>query len=70
MGEVEEVTIHLQDEKSLQKYKAMVKCEDPNENLYSFIGTLQYDGKEYPLSLQQILLRDSKLKNTDYIYVF
>ncbi|RZC10336.1 probable phospholipid-transporting ATPase 8 [Glycine soja] len=63
-----EVTIHLQDEKSLQKYKAMVKCEDPNENLYSFIGTLQYDGKEYPLSLQQILLRDSKLKNTDYIY--
>ncbi|RZB45876.1 putative phospholipid-transporting ATPase 8 isoform B [Glycine soja] len=63
-----EVSIHLQDEKSLQKFKAVVKCEDPNENLYSFIGTLQYDGKEYPLSLQQILLRDSKLKNTDYIY--
>ncbi|KAH1249316.1 putative phospholipid-transporting ATPase 8 [Glycine max] len=63
-----EVTIHLQDEKSLQKYKVVVKCEDRNENLYSFIGTLQYDGKESPLSLQQILLRDSKLKNTDYIY--
>ncbi|CAJ1946717.1 unnamed protein product [Sphenostylis stenocarpa] len=63
-----EVTIHLHDEKSLQKFRAVVKCEDPNENLYSFIGTLQYDGKDYPLSLQQILLRDSKLKNTDYIY--
>ncbi|XP_020234713.1 probable phospholipid-transporting ATPase 8 isoform X2 [Cajanus cajan] len=63
-----EVTIHLRDEKSLQKFSAVVKCEDPNENLYSFIGTLHYDGKEYPLSLQQILLRDSKLKNTDYIY--
>ncbi|XP_047175435.1 probable phospholipid-transporting ATPase 8 isoform X1 [Vigna umbellata] len=63
-----EVTVHLHDEKSLQKFRAMVKCEDPNENLYSFIGTLQHDGKEYPLSLQQILLRDSKLKNTDFIY--
>ena len=63
-----EVTTHLHDEKSIQKFRAMVKCEDPNENLYSFIGTLYYEGKEYPLSLQQILLRDSKLKNTDSIY--
>ncbi|KAL2335697.1 hypothetical protein Fmac_016910 [Flemingia macrophylla] len=61
-------TIHLHDEKSLQKFRAVVKCEDPNENLYSFIGTLHYDGRGYDLSLQQILLRDSKLKNTDYIY--
>lgn len=63
-----EVTNHLRDEKSLQKFRAMVKCEDPNENLYLFIGNLYYEGKEYPLSLQQILLRDSKLKNTEYIY--
>ncbi|KAK7271671.1 hypothetical protein RJT34_27761 [Clitoria ternatea] len=63
-----EVTAHLHNEKSLQKFRAVVKCEDPNENLYSFIGTLHYDGKEYPLSLQQILLRDSKLKNTDYVF--
>jgi phospholipid-translocating ATPase len=63
-----EVTTRLNDEKSLQKFRAMVKCEDPNENLYSFIGTLKYEGEEYPLSLQQILLRDSKLRNTEYIY--
>ncbi|GAU16252.1 hypothetical protein TSUD_298840 [Trifolium subterraneum] len=63
-----EVTNRLNDEKSLQKFRAMVKCEDPNENLYSFIGTLKYEGEEYPLSLQQILLRDSKLRNTEYIY--
>ncbi|KAI4305105.1 hypothetical protein L6164_028493 [Bauhinia variegata] len=63
-----EVTAQLHDEKSLQKCRAMVKCEDPNENLYSFIGTLHYEGKEYPLSLQQLLLRDSKMKNTEYIY--
>ncbi|XP_061363200.1 probable phospholipid-transporting ATPase 8 [Gastrolobium bilobum] len=63
-----EATTHLRNEKSLQKFRAVVKCEDPNENLYSFIGTLEYEGKEHPLSLQQILLRDSKLKNTEYIY--
>ncbi|CAL5186218.1 unnamed protein product [Lathyrus oleraceus] len=63
-----EATTRLNDEESLQKFRAMVKCEDPNENLYSFIGTLKYEGVEYPLSLQEILLRDSKLRNTEYIY--
>ncbi|KAH0984745.1 hypothetical protein GBA52_011922 [Prunus armeniaca] len=63
-----EVTSHLQDENSLEKFKALIKCEDPNENLYSFVGTLYYDGKPYPLSLQQMLLRDSKLKNTEYVF--
>ncbi|KAL4317184.1 hypothetical protein HN51_071163 [Arachis hypogaea] len=63
-----DATSHLQDEKPIQRFRAMVKCEDPNENLYSFIGNLHYEGKEYPLSLQQILLRDSKLKNTDHIF--
>lgn len=63
-----EVTSHLHDDKSVNDFMAVIKCEDPNENLYSFVGTLYYDGKQYPLSLQQILLRDSKLKNTEYIY--
>ncbi|CAM8894152.1 unnamed protein product [Rhodiola kirilowii] len=63
-----EVTSGLRDEKSVRKWKAVVKCEDPNENLYSFVGTLSYDGSDYPLSHQHLLLRDSKLKNTDYVY--
>lgn len=63
-----EATNHLRDEESFQKFTAVIKCEDPNERLYSFVGTLQYEGKQYPLSPQQILLRDSKLKNTDYVY--
>ncbi|KAL5793184.1 hypothetical protein ACOSP7_001778 [Xanthoceras sorbifolium] len=63
-----EATCSLRDEESLQKFTAVIKCEDPNEHLYSFVGTLYYDGKQYPLSPQQVLLRDSKLKNTDYIY--
>ncbi|XP_048229970.1 probable phospholipid-transporting ATPase 8 isoform X2 [Ricinus communis] len=63
-----EVTSSLCDEESFKNFVAMVKCEDSNENLYSFVGTLNYNGNHYPLSPQQILLRDSKLKNTEYIY--
>lgn len=63
-----EVTLHLPDEQSFQKFKALVKCEDPNEHLYSFVGSLCYEGMQYPLSPKQILLRDSKLRNTEYIY--
>ncbi|CAN1182807.1 Probable phospholipid-transporting ATPase 8 [Linum perenne] len=63
-----EVTAPLHDEGSVKEFKAVIKCEDPNENLYSFVGTLHYNRSQYPLSPQQILLRDSKLKNTDYVY--
>ncbi|PHU28927.1 putative phospholipid-transporting ATPase 8, partial [Capsicum chinense] len=47
--------------------KVFVKCEDPNEDLYTFIGTLYYDKQQNPLLVQQILLRGSKLWNTDYV---
>ena len=63
-----EETSSLHDEKSFQQFKAVINCEDPNEDLYSFVGTLSYGGTPHELSLQQILLRDSKLRNTDYIY--
>ncbi|WRX19791.1 P-type ATPase [Theobroma cacao] len=63
-----EVTSSLHDAEMLKEFRAVIKCEDPNEHLYSFVGTLHYDCQQYPLALQQILLRDSKLKNTDYIY--
>ena len=63
-----DVTSHLHDEKFFKEFTAVIKCEDPNEKLYSFIGTLSIDGKEYPLSIQKLLLRDSKLKNTEYVY--
>ncbi|XP_065878714.1 probable phospholipid-transporting ATPase 8 [Euphorbia lathyris] len=59
---------HEHEHESFKNFVALIKCEDPNENLYSFVGTLHYNGNQYPLSPQQILLRDSKLKNTEYIY--
>ncbi|KAG2261346.1 hypothetical protein Bca52824_068425 [Brassica carinata] len=56
------------EEESIKNFRGVIKCEDPNEHLYSFVGTLHYQGQQYPLSPQQMLLRDSKLRNTDYIH--
>lgn len=63
-----EVTLDLQEDASFRNLKRIIKCEDPNANLYSFIGTVEWKGTQHPLSPQQLLLRDSKLRNTDYIY--
>ncbi|KAL9239427.1 hypothetical protein vseg_013751 [Gypsophila vaccaria] len=51
-----------------QNFRAVVRCEDPNAKLYTFIGYLDFGGDRYPLSPQQLLLRGSKLRNTDFVY--
>ncbi|KAI5353017.1 PREDICTED: putative phospholipid-transporting [Prunus dulcis] len=63
-----EVTSSLHEDSNLCDFNAVVKCEDPNANLYSFVGTMEFEKQQFPLSPQQLLLRDSKLRNTDYIY--
>ncbi|XP_077244046.1 putative phospholipid-transporting ATPase 9 [Tasmannia lanceolata] len=63
-----DVTSNLHDESTFQDFKALVKCEDPNANLYTFVGSMDFEEQQYPLTPQQLLLRDSKLRNTDYIY--
>ncbi|MBA0863355.1 hypothetical protein Goshw_019884 [Gossypium schwendimanii] len=63
-----EVTSSLHNDYDFRDFKAIVKCEDPNANLYSFVGTMEFEEQQHPLSPQQLLLRDSKLRNTDYIY--
>lgn len=63
-----EATSSYCTDSSFQDFKASVRCEDPNAHLYSFIGSMEFEANQYPLSPQQLLLRDSKLRNTDYIY--
>ncbi|CAN6195203.1 unnamed protein product [Urochloa humidicola] len=63
-----EVTSDLQEDIKFREVRQTIKCEDPNANLYSFIGSVEWKGQRYTLSPQQLLLRDSKLRNTDYIY--
>ncbi|KAK4376517.1 hypothetical protein RND71_002813 [Anisodus tanguticus] len=63
-----DVTSSLHEDSHFKDFKALVKCEDPNANLYTFVGSMEYDEQQSPLSPQQLLLRDSKLRNTEYIY--
>ncbi|KAG9133525.1 hypothetical protein Leryth_019437 [Lithospermum erythrorhizon] len=63
-----DVTSSLHEDAHVKDFKATVRCEDPNANLYTFVGSMNLEGEQYPLSPQQLLLRDSKLRNTEYIY--
>ncbi|KAL2899610.1 putative phospholipid-transporting ATPase 4 [Bienertia sinuspersici] len=63
-----EVTLSLDDDTSFKDFKGMMRCEDPNPNLYTFIGNLEYQREIFPIDPSQILLRDSKLRNTGYVY--
>jgi phospholipid-transporting ATPase len=60
-------TNHLITESLLSMMKATVKTELPNNSLYTFDATLIIDGVQYPLSPEQLLLRGSQLRNTDWI---
>ncbi|KAG8388401.1 hypothetical protein BUALT_Bualt02G0122100 [Buddleja alternifolia] len=63
-----ETTLPLDDDHTFKDFTATIKCEDPNPNLYTFVGNLEYDRQTYPIDPSQILLRDSKLRNTAYVY--
>ena len=49
---------------------AEIECEAENEFLYTFAGSLRFTDKDLsvPLDADQLCLRGSSLRNTDYIY--
>ncbi|EPS70075.1 hypothetical protein M569_04671, partial [Genlisea aurea] len=64
-----EATTDLNDEPAFKDFNdATIKCEDPNPSLYTFVGKLEFNRQVYPIDPSQILLRDSKLRNTAYVY--
>ncbi|KAK9118837.1 hypothetical protein Scep_016930 [Stephania cephalantha] len=63
-----DATSGINEDSSFRDFKAVVKCEDPNASLYTFVGSMELAEQQHPLSPQQLLLRDSKLRNTDFIY--
>ncbi|KAK2375943.1 putative phospholipid-transporting ATPase [Trifolium repens] len=63
-----DVMASLHEDFDFSNFRVSIKCEDPNANLYSFVGSMEFKDQHYPLSPQQLLLRDSKLRNTDYIF--
>lgn len=44
---------------------AMIICEEPNNRLDKFTGTMRWKNEAYPLQLDNMLLRGCKLRNTE-----
>jgi phospholipid-translocating ATPase len=63
-----EVTLPLDEDEAFKDFRGVIRCEDPNSSLYTFVGNFEYERQVHALDPNQILLRDSKLRNTQYIY--
>ncbi|CAL5042267.1 unnamed protein product [Urochloa decumbens] len=63
-----EATLPLEEDETFKDFQAVIRCEDPNPSLYTFTGNFEYERQVYALDPFQILLRDSKLRNTSFIY--
>uniref|UniRef100_A0A6V7QQ72 Phospholipid-transporting ATPase n=1 Tax=Ananas comosus var. bracteatus TaxID=296719 RepID=A0A6V7QQ72_ANACO len=63
-----EITLQLDEDEAFRDFTATIRCEDPNPSLYTFVGNFEYERQVYALDPNQILLRDSKLRNTSYVY--
>ncbi|XP_042411873.1 probable phospholipid-transporting ATPase 4 [Zingiber officinale] len=63
-----EVTLALDDDQTFRDFTAIIRCEDPNPSLYTFVGNIDFEQQLHSLEPNQILLRDSKLRNTTYVY--
>ncbi|KAJ8643386.1 hypothetical protein MRB53_005134 [Persea americana] len=63
-----EVTFPLDEAGDFMDFTGTIRCEDPNPDLYTFVGNFEYERQIFALDPTQILLRDSKLRNTAYVY--
>jgi len=59
----------FKDEKELGHLAGHVRCEKPNNAIYKFEGTIQIPQRRKMISLNvdNLLLRGSRLRNTDYV---
>jgi hypothetical protein len=46
----------------------MIKCEQPNPNLTKFKGNFYYNDQEVPIDVNQLLLRGTVLKMTNFVF--
>ncbi|KAF1847207.1 phospholipid-translocating P-type ATPase [Cucurbitaria berberidis CBS 394.84] len=52
------------DQEDVMRTSAEFVIEDPNQDLYTFEGRVTVDGKQAPLTLNEIIFRGSILRNT------
>lgn len=58
----------LQSESQLAGFDAMIVCEEPNNRLDKFTGTMHWRNDRFPVDLDNMLLRGCKVRNTDYCH--
>ncbi|XP_076139627.1 phospholipid-transporting ATPase IC [Alosa pseudoharengus] len=56
---------HLQDENQMARFNATVVCEEPNNRLDKFTGTMHWKNDRFPLDLDNLLLRGCRVRNTE-----
>ncbi|KAI3474301.1 hypothetical protein Pfo_029089 [Paulownia fortunei] len=44
----------------------VIRCEQPNRNIYEFMANMEVKGQRFPLSQSNIILRGCQLKNTEW----
>ncbi|KAG6485109.1 hypothetical protein ZIOFF_053638 [Zingiber officinale] len=47
--------------------KCVIRCEEPNRNIYGFLANMEVDGKRVSLGPSNIILRGCELKNTAWV---
>ncbi|PRQ42686.1 putative phospholipid-translocating ATPase [Rosa chinensis] len=45
----------------------IIRCEQPNRNIYEFTANMEFNGHRFPLTQSNIVLRGCQLKNTEWI---
>uniref|UniRef100_A0A6I8RAI8 Phospholipid-transporting ATPase n=1 Tax=Xenopus tropicalis TaxID=8364 RepID=A0A6I8RAI8_XENTR len=58
----------LQKEEQLAGFDGLVECEEPNNRLDKFVGTLFWRGNSFGLDADKILLRGCTVRNTEYCH--
>ncbi|EGC31992.1 hypothetical protein DICPUDRAFT_49853 [Dictyostelium purpureum] len=64
---LEETQFLADDLNQLSSFNGLIECEHPNKRLYSFSGSLLMEQKVLPISIKQVLLRGTMLRNTKWI---
>ncbi|XP_047623020.1 phospholipid-transporting ATPase IC [Phacochoerus africanus] len=59
---------YLQNENSLATFDGFIECEEPNNRLDKFTGTLFWRKTSFPLDADKILLRGCVIRNTDFCH--